>query len=172
MGSNQRPKDYEAGGEDLETRTDVSQAASLRVRTCQRALSVRRPEQGLARGKDAVRVTSSHRARQHTGNGSARSMGHLYRHPRTATSDIEPPAAAPPEDRLAPSLGHSEATTDPISFLDSRFRSPHAFIHYDETQCRSLTVREAARLQTFPDSYVFLGNRTSQFTQVGNAVPP
>lgn len=52
------------------------------------------------------------------------------------------------------------------------FKDGLRHIHPDSSQARTITVREAARLQTFPDEYIFHGSQTDSFKMIGNAVPP
>jgi len=58
----------------------------------------------------------------------------------------------------------------PSYTVDTRFGDPRYFLHPDSN--RGLTVREAARIQGFPDSFVFDGPERVQYKMVGNAVPP
>lgn len=51
-------------------------------------------------------------------------------------------------------------------------KDSYSHIHFDDEQARPITVREAARLQSFPDGFVFKGSMNPAFKQIGNAVPP
>jgi len=122
----------------------------------------------------------NHEARGHMGADLAR---YLYCSAYGLVNDRSPKAADFPEtltpdhknwesgkfaDRFRVQTANRCATT----ITSHISKDGHYFIHYDPSQCRSFTVREAARIQTFPDNYFFVGGRTDQYTQVGNAVPP
>lgn len=51
-------------------------------------------------------------------------------------------------------------------------KDSYSHIHFDSEQARTITIREAARLQSFPDGFVFKGSMNPAFKQIGNAVPP
>ncbi len=134
-----------------------------------------------------IRYSAPSRPCQHVARGHMESdlQRYLFAAAYAQVIGLSPKLRDFPE-KLLPS--HANARDDDVPFGD-RFRvqmsgrpattivshiskDGHYYIHPDSSQCRSLTVREAARLQTFPDNYYFMGNRTQQYAQVGNAVPP
>lgn len=66
-------------------------------------------------------------------------------------------------------LRKDEPSTTIIAHL---YKDGNRFIHYDSKQARSITPREAARLQSFDDDFEFIGSQGNVFQMIGNAVPP
>lgn len=173
------------------------QLASAIRRQCEGAElpSLRKPD-GRSRGGDAFAMAAwfndgrldavlNHESRGHMAEDLDR---YMFAACSAAVTGRSPRLSDYPAE-LLPRHGSAAIAVKGGGYFDDRFRvqvaglpattvvshiakDGHYYIHYDPTQCRSLTVREAARLQTFPDNYAFLGNRTEQYTQVGNAVPP
>lgn len=128
----------------------------------------------------------NHKARAHMGEDLLR---YLFAATYAEVKRESPVLADFPEPLLPDHESVEKALESGTGYFSDRFRvqrrgrpattvtshiskDGHYYIHPDKTQCRSLTVREAARIQTFPDDYFFAGPRTSQYVQVGNAVPP
>lgn len=130
---------------------------------------------------DRLKVWLNHEARSHMSSDLGRYFytavfGLLHKRTPKSHHDFPLEGLAPNHknwesgkfiDRFRVQLGDQPSTTVTSHIA----KDGHYFIHPDPTQCRSLTVREAARLQSFPDNYFFEGNRTQQYHQVGNAVP-
>ena len=148
--------------------------------------AMRRPAHDVLRSlyDDRLEVLTAHEARSHMASDLRR---YLYASTFAEKTGRSPKLADFPTSLLPDHKNVEEGRTGKM--FSDRFRvqlaghvsttitshiskDGHYFIHYDPAQCRSLTVREAARLQTFPDNYFFAGPRTEQYHQVGNAVPP
>lgn len=160
--------------------SDLPQRRASRAAPRDGRLRRKRPELAAWYGDPFLRGTANHEARAHMASDITRYLfcaawaAQTGRSPRSGDF----PAALSPEhgswgsgdfdDRFRVQLEKGPASTVTSHIA----KDGHYYIHYDPLQCRSLTVREAARVQTFPDNYFFEGNRTSQYIQVGNAVPP
>lgn len=127
---------------------------------------------------------SNHKSRSHMTSDLHRYLfcaAFAEEHEKSPNLSDFPSRLLPNHRSVADALNHGnfsdrfrvQVKNQPATTITSHIaKDGHYYIHPDLLQCRSLTVREVARLQTFPDNYFFCGNQRDQYTQIGNAVPP
>jgi len=104
----------------------------------------------------------------------ALSRGGRTARPGTAAYKLLKQKTVPPYDPgKFPNKWWKTKPNEPVRTLLAHLeKDSYTHIHYDDAQARTISVREAARLQSFPDGFVFKGSMNAAFRQIGNAVPP
>jgi DNA (cytosine-5)-methyltransferase 1 len=114
----------------------------------------------------ALRLLDKKLAHAGTNEASGAHTSPDYEHTRKATVPPYDPSKFPNKWRkMEP---HMPART----LMAHLGKDTYSHIHYDDSQARMISVREAARLQSFPDAFRFCGTMNPAFRQIGNAVPP
>jgi len=87
--------------------------------------------------------------------------------------DLRRKTVPPYDHRKFPNKWRKMEPDAPVRTLMAHLgKDTYTHIHFDSTQARTISVREAARLQSFPDGFRFCGGMNAAFRQIGNAVPP
>lgn len=102
-----------------------------------------------------------------------REQGETLREGSKAWSTLRHAIVPPYDSRKFPNKWRKMEADQPARTLLAHLgKDGYSHIHYDGRQARTISVREAARLQSFPDGFVFSGTMNPAFKQIGNAVPP
>lgn len=102
-----------------------------------------------------------------------RSRGEFLREGSEAWQKLRASFVPPYDHRKFPNKWRKMEADQPARTLMAHLgKDSYSHIHYDSAQARTISVREAARLQSFPDGFVFCGTMNPAFRQIGNAVPP